>query len=588
MEKRSDSNRKNTAKQVSVYSYARWSSDAQADGDSERRQVQQAENWCAKRGLSLTGRGKDDGVSAWHGKNRTDGSGLSRLLKLVQPGDYLLIEDLDRLSRQNWLTALNFVAEIVAKGVTVVTLNNGNEITAEALRRDPGCFLPAVLGAFLGNDENEKKSKRIKESWAARKQKLASGTAAKSNLPCWLSWDNDADKPVLVEKNATVIRKMFTMALAGLGCQTIARKLHRDGDRLVVVSKRQRRERVLTLGASFIWRVLRNKMTIGTATYVQPPQAGVYPAAVDERTFYAVQAKIDGNKKRTAPRKHADKNLLTGLANCSKCGGTLCMFSQYRKRKNGQVKVYAYMVCSNSLHKHGRCGMNSIRYDMLESSFLNLLTDSGAIRRALAAKPDNQPSPVTALQGELANTERQVAKFMEVISDDPNPARAVYMALKEAEAKADDLRARIEEAAAKKWCAADPLEVWEKVYKVLVGVIEPLTTYCNNADGQALLGQANALIEQVRCLAQPIVLKPENRAQLRELIRDVVDRVVVHLGHDRYEVYLKGNRQPIEVVLNKSDWGFSPAPLWVTDQSSYKTKAAAGTFTCELASTAVV
>jgi len=513
---------------------------------------------------------------------------LSRLLKLVKPGDYLLVEDNDRLSRQDWLTACNFLRDIVEKGVIVVTLANGNEINKERFQHDPGCFLPVVLRSHLGHDENNKKSDRIKASWDARKKKLADGMAAKSILPCWLVWDDDADKPVLVEHNAAIIRKMFRLALEGLGCQTIARKLHRDGDRLVVLSKRKRRERVLTLGTSFVWRILRNKMTIGTATYVQPPQAGVYPAVVNEQIFFGVQARIDQNKHQTAPRKYADKNLLTGLAHCSKCGGTLCMFSQYRKRSNGQVKTYRYMVCSGTLHKHGDCGMTGVRYDILESSFLTLLTDSGVIRRALAAKPDSKPSPLAVLQGELADIEQQSAKFMKLIKGDPNPSRAVYAALKEAEAKADDLRARIEEETAKKWNTVTPLEVWEKAYKLLVGGIEPLTPYCNHPDGQALLGRANALIERVRTLAQPAVLKSENRAQLRELIRDVVDRVVVHLGYNPYEAYLKGSQQPIEVALNKkSGWNLIPTLCDTAERSSSEPKAAAGGFTSELAAVAV-
>ena len=68
---------------------------------------------------------------------------------------------------------------------------------------------------------------------------------------------------------------------------------------------------------------------------------------------------------------------------------------------------------------------------------------------------------------------------------------------------------------------------------------------------------------------------------------DVVNRVVVHLGHHRYEFYLRGSQQPIEVVLNKSGWDFSPAPLWTADRSSYRQKAAAGEFASELAAVAV-
>ena len=60
---------------------------------------------------------------------------------------------------------MNFLRDITAKGVTVVTLSNGNEIDAERFKNDPGCFLPAVLSQRFGNSENEKKSQRIKESW---------------------------------------------------------------------------------------------------------------------------------------------------------------------------------------------------------------------------------------------------------------------------------------------------------------------------------------------------------------------------------------------------------------------------------------
>ena len=164
-------NRKN----VNVYSYARWSSDGQGDGDSERRQVQMAEAWCQRRGLALTRSDKDEATSAWKGRNQREGSGLFRLLKLVKPGDYLLVEDNDRLSRQDWLTACNFLRDIVEKGVMVVTLTNGNEIDKERFRRDPGCFLPVVLRSHLGHDENEKKSERIKASWEARKASLRQG-----------------------------------------------------------------------------------------------------------------------------------------------------------------------------------------------------------------------------------------------------------------------------------------------------------------------------------------------------------------------------------------------------------------------------
>ena len=95
---------------TSVFSYLRRSSQPQTWGDSERRQLQAAETWCRQRGLTLSDRFEDRGVQAWNEKNQE--RALGDLLRMAKRGDYLLVEDADRLSRQDWLTALNFVAGI--------------------------------------------------------------------------------------------------------------------------------------------------------------------------------------------------------------------------------------------------------------------------------------------------------------------------------------------------------------------------------------------------------------------------------------------------------------------------------------------
>jgi DNA invertase Pin-like site-specific DNA recombinase len=419
-------------KNVNVYAYSRWSSDAQRDGDSDRRQDAMAEAWCQRRGLVLAGREKDDGVSAWNGKNRAEGSGLDRLLKLVKAGDYLLVEDNDRLSRQDWLTAMVFLRDIVAKGVIVVTLNNGNEIDADRFRTDPGCFLPAVLRAHLGHDENEKKSKRIKESWAARKADMAKGSAANLHLPCWLGWDEKADKPLVVESNAKTVREMFRMALEGLGCQTIARKLGREGWKLTAGDKH------LQIGTSYVWRTLRNKLVIGWSPYVNPPQPGCFPAIVSEPDFYAVQARLDNGKQLSTPRKSLGVNLFTGVLFCSKCGGRLSLFSQYR---NG--RIYRYYVCSDSLHKDGKCGMAGIRLDLLEDALLGFLAQADVIRPLLAGPA--APNKVDELTGRVSAAKTQAVKLAKVIFGDADPSPTIYQAMKASEKEAAELAEALEQ-----------------------------------------------------------------------------------------------------------------------------------------------
>lgn len=82
-----------------AYSYVRFSTPEQEMGDSERRQVALATSYCARNALRLSETAfADRGVSAFHGKHRENGA-LGRLLKHVQPGEVLLIEDCDALGR---------------------------------------------------------------------------------------------------------------------------------------------------------------------------------------------------------------------------------------------------------------------------------------------------------------------------------------------------------------------------------------------------------------------------------------------------------------------------------------------------------
>lgn len=87
------------------------------------------------------------------GKNQRSGSSVALLIKRLKPGDCVLIEDNDRLSRQDWLTASNLVDEITSRGAIVVDLSTGNEITHERFRKDPGCVFCWLPKQFIAKGE---------------------------------------------------------------------------------------------------------------------------------------------------------------------------------------------------------------------------------------------------------------------------------------------------------------------------------------------------------------------------------------------------------------------------------------------------
>src|SRR5689334_22473315 len=132
-----------------AYSYLRYSSPEQGDGDSIRRQIAGAEAWCKRNKVALdTGKRMEDrGRSAFKGKHRTTGA-LAQFLGEVEAGriergSVLLIENLDRLSRENPWDAVPLLCSLVNAGVSVVTLSP-SEMVYERGRDLTGLVLAVV------------------------------------------------------------------------------------------------------------------------------------------------------------------------------------------------------------------------------------------------------------------------------------------------------------------------------------------------------------------------------------------------------------------------------------------------------------
>src|SRR5262245_41146301 len=98
-----------------AYSYQRFSTTEQGEGDSLRRQTELRDAWIRRSGVvldtSITLR--DEGKSAFTGAHRTnpDRHALAAFLELVKTnriprGSFLIVESLDRLSREHIQPAL--------------------------------------------------------------------------------------------------------------------------------------------------------------------------------------------------------------------------------------------------------------------------------------------------------------------------------------------------------------------------------------------------------------------------------------------------------------------------------------------------
>jgi DNA invertase Pin-like site-specific DNA recombinase len=107
------------------------STDLQLKGDSRRRQLEASRAYVEANGLTLADDAQleDIGVSAFRGANVRDGA-LGQFLEAVEAGkvprgSHLLVESLDRLSREQVKIALSLFLRIGQAGITLITLMDG-------------------------------------------------------------------------------------------------------------------------------------------------------------------------------------------------------------------------------------------------------------------------------------------------------------------------------------------------------------------------------------------------------------------------------------------------------------------------------
>ena len=151
-----------------AYSYVRISTDIQLKGHSKQRQLERSQDYAKKHGLRLVEAGLEDlAVSAFHGANVRDGD-LGRFLRAVESGEiergsYLLVESLDRISRQEIVKSLALFLRIIEAGINLVTLQD--EFLYQAGKIQLAELVISLTSMSRAHDESLIKSQRVLAAW---------------------------------------------------------------------------------------------------------------------------------------------------------------------------------------------------------------------------------------------------------------------------------------------------------------------------------------------------------------------------------------------------------------------------------------
>ncbi|MCF5901641.1 recombinase family protein [Aeromonas veronii] len=351
-----------------AYSYIRFSTPKQAQGDSYRRQLQKATDYCAEHNLQLVDKTIDDfGTSAFRGANMTEGA-LGRFFDAVksgqiEQGSYLLVESVDRLSRQAVVAALSQFLALISAGIVIVTLDDKAVYCSEKVETQN--LLLSIMFMVRANNESETKSDRSREAWdKGRKQARDNNQVMKnSRLPSWLKWEEGKIMPI--PERAAVVNEMFELAKSGSGYEQIAKIFLEKGYK--------------TFGKEADWRpagiqaVIKSESVIGV---FQPheikdgkripeggPIWGYYPAIVEPILFNEVQHLISQRSNHSGSyRKGTYNNLFSGILRCQ-CGEAL------RYQNKGRVgSPRNYLVCPKQ--NITGCNLPNMLYNKVEPQLL--------------------------------------------------------------------------------------------------------------------------------------------------------------------------------------------------------------------------
>lgn len=340
-----------------AYSYLRMSTETQLKGDSKRRQLQLSTEYAKTHGLELIEHFEDIGVSAFKGRNKASGD-LGRFLAAVEvgkidKGSYLLVESLDRLSRDKIVTAHKLLLSLVDNGIVVVTLADGMVYSEESVT-GPDALTKLIISLTImsrAHEESLTKSRRVSAAWA-NKRAGASEKKLTKVAPSWLRLNPDKKSFELVPERVEIVRKMFEDSKNGIGTISITRRLNQQG-----VPTWRRRIREQGWQPSTVKKILDSRTVLGEYAPHRrvngkptplEPIASYYPSIISEDLFYGAKASRESRRHRGGRKGKLFTSLFSTIVRCGYCGLAVRVHSKGPKPKGG-----VYMRCNGAIRGLG-------------------------------------------------------------------------------------------------------------------------------------------------------------------------------------------------------------------------------------------
>ncbi|BBM64980.1 hypothetical protein VA249_16260 [Vibrio alfacsensis] len=376
-----------------AYSYIRYSSPQQAKGDSFRRQLSATQAYCNANGYVLDEEisvYQELGVSGFKG----DQENLKRFINdcvsgRIKKGSLLIVENLDRLSRQTINVALRQFLEIL-EYVDIYTLQDEKYYSSDIAHSDNQLLdiMTSLIVMSRAYNESATKQKRLKDKWDEKRKNINSKKLT-TVCPHWLTLSDDWSKFDIKPDRVRIIEKIFELCLSGRGFNQILRFLNSDLENYPTPSTKSK-----VWARTTVARILSDRRVIGEfQPYIgdhsnrEPfgePIPDYFPQVIDEKTFLDAQISLK-QRQIGAGKTNGEhfSNVFRGFLFCGTCGSKIEYVNKGKPPKSG-----SYLTCTNA-KRGGECSQSKhFRYDPIEHMLIHLSTVNGFI-----PKPE-QPSDI--------------------------------------------------------------------------------------------------------------------------------------------------------------------------------------------------
>ncbi len=417
-----------------AYSYVRMSTDMQLKGNSLERQKEKSKEYAIRHDLQLVENFEDIGVSAFKGKNIKEGM-LGDFISLIEnktvpAGSYLLIESLDRLSRENIFESIPLFIKILKSGIKIVTLIDEQVYGAE--NADFKDLLYPMVVLSRAHEESVAKSFRVGKAWANKRKNIQQRKLTKV-CPAWLKLNTDSNSFEVIPGRDDVVKRIFDLADSGYGSYSIGRILNNEG--VLPFSENSK-----GWHASYITRILNNRSVLGEfqphklVNGTAEPDGDIvpdyFPHLIDEEQFLRIKHARRKRLVEGAGRKGpVYRNLFSRIAKCAYCASPMRFVHKGQPPKGGQ-----FLRCTNA-ERHFECSASGWRYDHFENVFLYFVHELDLVETLKRADE----------QSERYTLEQKLVSINENIRGKRELLNTTFDMLQTSNASKDFIQSKIEE-----------------------------------------------------------------------------------------------------------------------------------------------